>query len=198
MARAGRDKRHVTRETAQEQRFAHSVVAGADHADTLVGHLIAVADRAIAQQATLERLVVQSVIDGRTVVLDAGGEQDGAGGERRVVWSGAKLESTGVVACEMTDAQRLAHDTEAFGLLQHSCEELGTRNAAGVAGMVVGARDQRGTAGAAVEQPNGKMEPRQIDRGGESSRPAADDDTVFHWPAERVGRRFVPRRPSVS
>jgi len=35
---------------AQERRLARAVLAGADHANLLVGHLVAIADGAVAQQ----------------------------------------------------------------------------------------------------------------------------------------------------
>ena len=46
-----RDQRHVCGVAAEEQRLGDAAAAAADHADLLVGDLIAVADRAIADEA---------------------------------------------------------------------------------------------------------------------------------------------------
>ena len=64
------DQRHVPGIAAQEQRLAHAMVAGADHADPPVGHFIAVADRAIAQQPARERCVVERVTQPGRAMID--------------------------------------------------------------------------------------------------------------------------------
>ena len=74
-SRVGRDQRHVVGVAAQEQRLAHAVVAGADHADALVGDLIAVADRAIADQPARSASSCTVAVHVRPIVDHAGGEQ---------------------------------------------------------------------------------------------------------------------------
>ena len=178
--RAGRDQGHVPRVAAQEQRLAHAVVAGADHADALVGYLIAVADRAVAKQSALERLVV----------LASGPFRAGCCATPVASRTRASRDRIGAVLgldqkfvplwLDPRNGRVHALDPELVRLLAHQPEQFLARDAAGIARVIVRPRDQRGTCVAAVVQPDLQVEPREIDRRRQPSRSAADDHAVVH------------------
>src|SRR4051794_34525795 len=60
-----RDQGHVGGVAPQKQGFGHPVAAAADYADALVGDLIPVADRTIADETARQRLVMKLLVHRR-------------------------------------------------------------------------------------------------------------------------------------
>ena len=122
----GRDQGHVGGEAAEEQRLGDAVAVAADHADLLVGDLIAVADRAVADEAAGERVVVQFLVHRRTAVGDSGREQDAARG--RAARSPGRGEQAGLrVALELGDELGLDLRAIFARLVAHPLEQLRAR-----------------------------------------------------------------------
>ena len=171
----GRDQGDVGGEAAQEHRLGDAVAVAADHADLLVGDLIAVADRAIADQPARQRLVVQLLVHRRAAVGDAGGEQHGARlaePEPQVAQKPLVVRSSRVTNSCSIGAPYLLR------LLAHPPDQFLARDPVGKAGMVARARDPRGAALAAIDHQDVEMEAREIDRGGQPGGAAADDQAV--------------------
>ena len=75
----GCDEGHVGGVAADEERLRDAVMVAADDADALVGDFVTVADRALADEAARERLIVQFLIHRRTAVGHTSREEDGSG-----------------------------------------------------------------------------------------------------------------------
>ena len=78
----GGDEGQVGGVAAQEAYLGGPTLARPDHRDLLVGHLIPVADRAIADQPARHGVVVQFHVHRRTAIGNPGREQHGLGGDR--------------------------------------------------------------------------------------------------------------------
>ena len=129
----GRDQGHVGGVAADEQGLGDAVAVAADHADLLVGDLIAVADRAIADEAAGQRVVVKLLVHRRAAVGDAGREQDGA--RRRAARAPGRGEQAAfLVALEL--GHELGLDLRAIfaRLVAHPLEQLLARDPVGKAG----------------------------------------------------------------
>ena len=149
--------------------------AVADHADLLVGHLIAVADRAVADQAAGERLVVKLLVHRRPAVGDSGGEQHLARDHRAFAPFGLEALLDDVEPGDPAGDDRGA---VFLRLLLHPLDQLLAGNAVGIAGMVVGAGDPARPALAGVDQLGGEVEAGEVDGGGQPGGAAADDQAV--------------------
>ena len=134
----GRDQGDVGGKAADEQGLGDAVAVAADHADFLVGDLKAVADRAIADQAAGQRVVVQCLVHRRAAVADPGGEQ-----HARAV---AEPEPHSAVNRPLSSSRSslVTNSVSIFGaifagLVPHALEQVLAADAVGKAGMVVGA-----------------------------------------------------------
>ena len=74
-ALSGRNQGDVGGVAADEQSLGDAMTVAADHADALVGDLIAVADRAIADEPARQRVVVELLVHRRAAVGDSGRER---------------------------------------------------------------------------------------------------------------------------
>jgi hypothetical protein len=89
---------------------------GADHAHALVGDLIAVADRAIADQALGQRRIVQLARDIGAVVDHSGGEQHRPCADCPVAHP---HDEAIAIALNCGNLRLLTHRAEALGLTAH-------------------------------------------------------------------------------
>ena len=164
MVAIGADESDVGRIGSQELNFGGAVVAGADHTHLLVGDLVAIAHRAIAQQPAGQCLVVELFVDAFRPVVDyPGGEQDAA---RAIFLVLAADDEPRAVPLQIGHPLGLTHRAIFSRLLAHPVEQILAVDAFGKAGVVVAGRDHAGPARAAVEQADLEIIARQIDRGG--------------------------------
>lgn len=176
VATFGRDQRDVGSVAAQEKCFVVTPIARAEHRDPPVGHLISVADRAIAQPTVVKRLLMCRVIQHRGTPVDhARGEQDRARGDGAAVHQGDEPVALARYAVDASLAQICIIQAH---LLAHSCQQVIPRNAIGKSCMVAGQRDKAGATLPRIDHDDRQVESRQIYCGGQPGRPAADDKTV--------------------
>src|SRR5690349_460354 len=125
------------------------MAVAADHADLLVGDLIAVADRAIADEPPRQRLVVQILLHRRTTVGNACSKQHGPRGP--AARAPGRGEETLLVAFEL--GHELGLDLRAIfaGLIPHELEQLLAVDAFREARNVARAGNPRGAALAPVD-----------------------------------------------
>src|SRR5690606_35026238 len=149
---------------------------GADYRDAAVGYLVAVADRAVAQQAFGECVAMKRVVDHFRANVDyARCQQDGPAREFPAV--DPDYESI-VGTFDPCDTSQLALRAVPLGLGQHLREQLGAGDPVGETRVVASAWNQGGPAGAAIEQADREVEAGQIDRRGQPGRSRSDNDAV--------------------
>src|SRR5438309_10006509 len=153
------------------------MAVAADHADPLVGYLIAVADRAVADEPARKRVVVQLLVYRRAAVGDACREQDRAGALASRAPSGG--EDAGLlVTLELGDVLVLDLRSIFARLLPHSPEQFLALDPVRIAGVIARAGNPRSAALAAVDHQDVEAEAREIDRGSQAGGAAADDQAV--------------------
>ena len=179
----GGNQRHVAGETAQKQRLAHAMVAGTDHPDALVGNLIAVTDRAIADEAALQRRIVHLGQQVPGPMIDhARRQQNGAGGIRAFIGQDPEMPILGV---DRRDPVRRAMCAIALRLVMHPGEQRLAADPFRETGMVMRAWDHRGATRPAIEHMDAQVIAGEIDRRCQPRRPRADDDAIVHGGAKR-------------
>ena len=152
------------------------MVGGADHGHALVGHFVAIADRAIAQQPAAERFGVELVVHPfRPVVDHAGRQQDGARAEVLVV---AAHDEMVAIAPQVGHAAGFAQRAVASRLVAHAFEQFVAVDPVGKTRMIVAGGDPARPARTAIEHADRKVIARQIDRGGQPGGPRTHDDAV--------------------
>jgi hypothetical protein len=151
--------------------------AVAEDRDAAAAHLVAVADRAVAQQPLLDRRL--GVAERRRDVLDAGGEEHGPGGEAAAVDDSRECLAAALQPLDTAGAETGA---VALGLAPHVAQQRLALDPVGIARVIVAARDERGAARAGVDKKEAPAVAREVDRSGEPGGAAAD-----HQRIERVG-----------
>ncbi len=172
-----RDQRDIGGKAADEQCLGNAVAVAADHADFLVGDFIAVANRAVADQAPGKRVVVQFLVHRRAAVGDPGRQQHRGRGRAARAPGGGELPAF-LVALEAGDL--LGDDLRAIfaRLVAHPLEQLLAADAVGKAGMIMSARNPRRAALAAVDDQDVEVKAGKVDGGSEPGRATADDQAV--------------------
>src|SRR5207237_2863015 len=123
------------RVAAEKERFGNAVAIAADYPDSFVGHLISVANRAVADEAASQRLVVKPFVHWRGPIGDAGGEEDCAG-DRLARSPPRGGESRLLVTLEL--GHELSFNLRAIfaRLIPHALEQLGALDPIGKAGDI--------------------------------------------------------------
>ena len=169
----------------QEQRFTGAQIRGADHRQLLVYGLIAVADRADANQAVADRGL--DARQGRFVVGDASREQDGAGDQRL---SARQDSEAVVVGKDVLDGGLADGAAVSLGLGLHARQQLKPADPIGKTWMVMaGGYPGRATV-AHVEDHEVSPEPAEIYRGRQPRRAGADHYGVKDHPLPTRTRGF--------
>ncbi|MGY4338124.1 hypothetical protein ACVWW3_003030 [Bradyrhizobium sp. LM2.9] len=168
------EQRHVAGVAAQEQRLAGGTVNRTDDSDTVADRLEGVADRTIAQQPVRDRGA--PFVERRMGVDDTAGKDDGGG--RMHVAIPDRLK-TMVVPPQGGDLGGHPRDRELVQLRRHACHQVGAGQAVDEARHVVTARDQRRPACACVHDTDTAPKSREVDRGHQPGRAAADDQAIM-------------------
>ena len=134
------DQRDVGGIAAQKQRFIAAPIAGAEHRDPAVGDFISVADRAVAQPAIGQRLLMRSLVQHRgTPVHHARRQQDRTRGN-----SGASHRRDEPIAVphDAVDPAIAQIGMINACLLAHPHQQVVSRYAIGKTGVIACQRDQ--------------------------------------------------------
>jgi hypothetical protein len=148
---------------------------GAQQRHRLVGDLVGVADRAVPQQTPGERSVVDCLGHRRAPVVDAGRQEHRSREDR--LSAGCGIEQP-VLERQSLHPPRPEARAVPLGLGAQPRQKLMPGNALGEPRLVVRQRDHRRPALAGIDHQNRQMKTREIDRGGQPGRSAADDKTV--------------------
>jgi hypothetical protein len=159
----------------QEQRLAAGFRKAADHADTPVDGLEAVADRAVSHRTAPDRRVEPS--DRQMRIDQPGGEQHGARGHLLAVPANAKAVR-GVLP-QRCNAAGLQRGTVQKRLLAQARQQIWPGDSF-ESGIVVARRDQCRSTRAGIDEQRGPSIARKVNGGGQPGRSAADDQTVQH------------------
>ena len=168
---------------------------GAEHGDALVGRLVAVAHRAQAQHAGVDRglacLVATS--DLRQAIDDARGQDHRArmpmaamriGGHEDIVLAAQGIDA----ACDDLHAER-------FGLFAQALQQCAPADAERKARAVVAGGNAPCAAGAGVDHRDPAAEPCEIGRGDQACGPGTDYQTVMNQAVMEVGHRANLAQP---
>jgi hypothetical protein len=120
---------------------------------------------------------VQFLVHRRAPVGDAGCHQHRARG-RFTGAPGGREQAGSLVPLELGDELGLDLRAIFAGLVAHALKQLLAVDAVGKTGVVASAGDPRGAALAAVDDEDVHVESCEVDRGGQASRAAADDQAV--------------------
>ena len=177
----------LARELGQEAGLLHRRVAAADHHDLLLAEEGRVADRAVADAASLQRaLALQPQLAGGR----AGGH-DHAVGQMHLV---ADLHAEGPLG-EVDAGDVIGHQlgAEPLGLRAHRRHQLRAHDAVDEAGVVldVAGDHQLAAEGEALEDEGAQVPARRVQRCGVAGRPSADDDHVANLGCHCCSCRFL-------
>jgi hypothetical protein len=177
VGRVGRYQGHMGSVHAQKHRLVIAVRPGSDHAHVTVHHLISVADRAISQPPILQGTIVVRRIDAWAIVDHAGRQQHRARGDRPSARHGSEA-----IVCSIDPRHASVGDvnTELSRLITHALKQIGSANAAGIAGVIVRARYRRASALPVIDDPDREIEPGEIYRSGQPRWSRTDDEAVDH------------------
>ncbi len=190
-----RDEGDVLGKAPQEHRLGDAVRPTADHAHFFVGDLIAVADRAVADETFRKRLVVEVLVHRRLAVGEAGRKQNLPGGNGAAAPFGHEAALDLVEPCHASGLDRGAVHLRLFA---HQPKQLLAFDPARIAGMIVRAGNPACPALAGIDDLQRQMIAGKIDGGSEPRRPASDHQTIIihflHWRLARAG--WLGSRPA--
>ncbi len=150
----------------------------AKHRDALARRFVAVADRAVADQSALDRIMQVGQL--RLDIFRAGREEDAARPDldfRAVSEVAVGFEKA---CCLPQRGHRAGFRTPVIAreVLALAGQQILAGNAIGETGKVVAARDPGRPAFPGIDKAEIPLEARKIQRGGEPGRPAADDEAI--------------------